>query len=181
MLREVELQLENATRLLASIELSCTEWNQMGFSMSLNGKKFNAGHILSRSDVPSGMECLRSLFPQLHEIPTSLDPCLQSEYKYAYYLEQQEKDIVSLRKDESLSLLDIDFNTIPQLSSEEYQKLSQYQPATIAAAARLPGIRSSTLVALLKYVKRKDRSPRPQSNQQSMRQTISRQLDQENL
>ena len=173
-LESSEAALEAAYQSLESILLSCSEWIKRGFPMALNGQKYTAGQILARSDVDNGLERLKGLFPELQAIPAHLDPCISSEFKYAYYLHQQDKDIESLRRDEQLSLVGVDFSTVPQLTVEEYQSLSRFQPASIAAASRISGIRASSLVSLLKYVKRSARASRDEARPVATRPSMAK-------
>ena len=50
---------------------------------------------------------------------------------------------------------DLDFRAIGSLSAELHQKLSQARPATLGAAARIPGMTPAALVALLRHVRRR--------------------------
>lgn len=175
-LAKTNTQLKRAAQLLESIELSCTEWARIGYPMTQNGKKFTAAQILGRSDAASSLDRLKVLFPQLQEIPKELENRINSDFKYGYYISIQERDITALRRDEQLSLENVDFAQLPQVSVEEKQKLVAFQPATIAAAARISGIRPATLITLLKYVKRKQREDREQLEAQQLRQWKEEQI-----
>jgi tRNA uridine 5-carboxymethylaminomethyl modification enzyme len=54
---------------------------------------------------------------------------------------------------------DLDFAAIGSLSAEIRLKLTQHRPATLGAAARIPGITPAALTALLGYVKRLKSNP----------------------
>ena len=54
----------------------------------------------------------------------------------------------------ALVLLDVD--AVGSLSTEIRTKLRQVRPATLGAAARIPGMTPAALVALLRHVKRRD-------------------------
>jgi len=51
---------------------------------------------------------------------------------------------------------DLDFSRTPSLSTEVRQILAAARPATLGAAGRLPGVTPAALVALLRYVKRRE-------------------------
>ncbi|CAD7012472.1 unnamed protein product [Ceratitis capitata] len=81
---------------------------------------------------------------------------LKIEALYAYFVEEQQRDVADVRRDEGLVIpANIDyFAKTLSLSNEERQKLSLIQPQTIAAASRIQGVTPATIVRLLKYVKR---------------------------
>ena len=80
---------------------------------------------------------------------------LEIEGKYAGYVDRQAADIRAFRKDEELRIPEgLNFDKIGGLSSEVRQKLSLAQPATLGAAARIPGVTPAALTALLRHVRR---------------------------
>ncbi|XP_030382452.1 protein MTO1 homolog, mitochondrial [Scaptodrosophila lebanonensis] len=83
---------------------------------------------------------------------------LKIEALYAYFVDEQQRDVDDVRREESLCIpTDIDyFSKSLSLSNEERQKLSLIQPQTIAAASRIQGVTPSTIVRILKYVKKAD-------------------------
>lgn len=81
---------------------------------------------------------------------------LKIEALYDYSVHEQLKDVEDVRRDEGL-LIPSDINYCSKslsLSNEERQKLVMIQPQTIAAASRIQGVTPSTIVRILKYVKR---------------------------
>ncbi len=63
------------------------------------------------------------------------------------------EEIRAFRRDEALALADdIDYGAVGGLSSEVREKLSLTRPATLGAAARIPGVTPAALTALLRYV-----------------------------
>ena len=53
--------------------------------------------------------------------------------------------------------------TLGGLSAEDAEALAAARPATLAAAARVPGVTPAAMVALLRHVKRsRGRAPAPQ-------------------
>ncbi len=100
---------------------------------------------------------LAALWPQLAAFPPAVAEQLEVEARYAGYLERQEADIRAFRRDEALQLPpDFCYIGVPSLSTEVRQVLTAARPATLGAAGRLPGVTPAALVALLRYVKRRD-------------------------
>ena len=96
------------------------------------------------------------------EVDAKIAEQIEIDARYAIYLARQEGDLRAFRRDEALKLpADLDYETIPSLSREVSQALSGARPATLGAAARLPGVTPAAVIALLRYVKRDPARPPP--------------------
>ena len=77
------------------------------------------------------------------------------------YLVRQDRDIAHYRREEGLPLpAGIDYLAMHQISTEERQKLHECRPATLGAAKHLDGVRASTLMYLLKWVRKQEQGGR---------------------
>jgi len=93
---------------------------------------------------------------ELGSLASEIAEQLEIDARYAGYLERQERDIASFRRDESLLLpSDLDYGAVGSLSREIRDKLATARPATLGAAARVSGVTPAALVALLKHVKKR--------------------------
>lgn len=81
---------------------------------------------------------------------------IKIEALYSFFVEEQTRDVEDVRREERLTIpADIDyFSKSLSLSNEERQKLTLIQPQTIAAASRIQGVTPSTIVRIMKYVKK---------------------------
>ncbi|SVB49542.1 uncharacterized protein METZ01_LOCUS202396, partial [marine metagenome] len=80
---------------------------------------------------------------------------IEIEAQYACYFERQESDINSYRRDRSRKIpSEIDYRKVGSLSNEAIEKLVEARPATISAAARLPGVTPAALTALMVHLRR---------------------------
>jgi tRNA uridine 5-carboxymethylaminomethyl modification enzyme len=71
---------------------------------------------------------------------------VETEIKFAGYLEQQKKSIEKLKAAESVTIPDwIEYNTISGLSREMRETLERVRPITIGQASRLPGVTPAAL------------------------------------
>ncbi len=125
---------------------------------------------LAAVDIPSGRDGARrnalisrlsALWPELAALSPAAAEQLEVEARYVGYLDRQEADIRAYRRDEALVLpTDLDFARMPSLSTglstEVRQILAAARPVTLGAAGRLPGVTPAALVALLRYVKRRE-------------------------
>ncbi len=76
--------------------------------------------------------------------------------KYAGYIDRQQEDIARLKRHELTALpADLDYSQVDGLSNEVRQKLQAAQPATLARAARVPGVTSAAVSLLLIYLKKR--------------------------
>ncbi len=74
---------------------------------------------------------------------------VETEVKYAGYLEQQKRQVERLKKAESrLIPLDFTFAGLPGLSREVVEKMERVRPRTLAQAGRIPGITPAAISIL---------------------------------
>jgi tRNA uridine 5-carboxymethylaminomethyl modification enzyme len=75
---------------------------------------------------------------------------------YAPYLARQDSELRELRASEALPLGDdFPYDAIAGLSREMVERLGRAQPATLAAAGRVPGVTPAALAALLVHARRR--------------------------
>jgi tRNA uridine 5-carboxymethylaminomethyl modification enzyme len=76
--------------------------------------------------------------------------------KYESYISRNMRELESRKDYEELSLIKVNFATVPSLSTEGKQMLEKSKPATLGAAQRLRGVRDSDITALLIFLKSKN-------------------------
>ncbi|TWA95536.1 tRNA uridine 5-carboxymethylaminomethyl modification enzyme [Azospirillum brasilense] len=141
--------------LVRALQATPAELQRQGIAVNQDGVRRTAADLLRYPDLD--LTTLARLWPELSAIPADVAEQLEIDGKYAGYLDRQEADIRAFRKDEALELPDdLDPDSIGSLSAEIRQKLRQARPATLGAAARIPGMTPAALVALLRHVKRRD-------------------------
>lgn len=112
-----------------------------------DGSKRTAAELLRHREL--SMDKLAVIWPQLTKFPPPVARVVEAECFYVRQLKQQHSDILLLRKSEHLRFpRDFDFHQVPQLSIEEREKLVKAQPASLAAASRISGVRPASLVVL---------------------------------
>ncbi|WKC98806.1 tRNA uridine-5-carboxymethylaminomethyl(34) synthesis enzyme MnmG [Borreliella burgdorferi] len=106
-------------------------------------------HILK--DPSISLDNLIKIDPSLNDSKVILEQ-VELDVKYEGYINRQ-KDLIKRLDNLELVKLPFDFNyeIIEGLSREAREKFSKVQPATLAQASRIPGIRSTDITVLLIY------------------------------
>ena len=79
--------------------------------------------------------------------------------KFLGYLDKQEADIITFRKDENLKIPDdVDYSKLSGLSNEVKSKFKLIKPKTLGQALRIDGITPAAAYILLSYVKKVSKS-----------------------
>jgi len=78
---------------------------------------------------------------------------VETEIKYAGYLEQQQRSIERLKKAEQRNIPDwFDYKSVSGLSREMHEKLTRVRPRTIGQASRIPGVTPAALSLINVYI-----------------------------
>jgi len=78
---------------------------------------------------------------------------VETEIKYAGYLQQQQRSIDRLKKSEQRSIPDwFDYHSVSGLSREMQEKLTKVQPRTLAQASRIPGVTPAAVGLVNVYI-----------------------------
>jgi len=138
---------------LADLSLTPVEAARHGIGVNRDGRRRSAMELLAYRG--QSLETLAAIWPELGGLRADVGEQLEIEAGYAGYLRRQEADIRAFRRDEALALpADLDYAALPALSAEMREKLSAARPATLGAAARLPGVTPAALTVLLRHVRR---------------------------
>jgi tRNA uridine 5-carboxymethylaminomethyl modification enzyme len=78
---------------------------------------------------------------------------IETEIKYAGYLDQQRKSIDKLKKAEGRTIPDwFDYTAVSGLSREMQEKLTRVRPQTLGQASRIPGVTPAALTLVNVYI-----------------------------
>lgn len=144
-----------AGRMMAhALKATPNELAPLGFNITMDGQRRTAFDLLRYPDID--LTRLHSVWPELATLPADVAEQISIDAQYSGYLERQDADVAAFRKDEAL-VLDpaLDYAAIGSLSTEIRMKLEKAQPATLGAAARIPGVTPAAIIALLRHVKRR--------------------------
>lgn len=121
--------------------------------------------LLRRPRVPYSV--IERLFPHSSErsFPWALE--LETEIKYAGYIERQKAQVAASEKFDSIKLpADLNYMSLDNLSKEAREKLTRVRPATLGQAARIGGVSPADVSVLLVYVEAKRRGFAPANSDQ---------------
>ncbi|MGE0698352.1 MAG: tRNA uridine-5-carboxymethylaminomethyl(34) synthesis enzyme MnmG, partial [Hyphomicrobiaceae bacterium] len=145
--------LAEAASSLRARSLTPNEASRHGLELNRDGRRRTAFELLSLPAVDIAR--LSCIWPELTAIPAPIAAQIETDARYAAYVERQEADVASLRRDEATRIPpDLDLAAISGLSAEIRQKLEARRPATLAEASRIDGITPAALLLLLAHAKR---------------------------
>ncbi|MEH6629427.1 MAG: tRNA uridine-5-carboxymethylaminomethyl(34) synthesis enzyme MnmG [Halopseudomonas aestusnigri] len=149
-------QLNSAREFALNNKATPNELISFGINVNKDGQRRSIFDLLRYPDV--SMAILSKVWPELAAIDPLIVEQLEIDASYAGYIERQDADIRAFRKDEALKLPStLDYSSVPSLSNEIVQKLSQSRPDTLGAASRISGVTPAALVSLLRFVRRLDK------------------------
>jgi tRNA uridine 5-carboxymethylaminomethyl modification enzyme len=146
--------LAEARRRITELRMTPPALMRRGIMVNEDGIPRSAAELLAYPGID--LARLTEVWPELGSVAPEIAEQVEIDARYAGYLERQERDIASFRRDEALLLpQELDYTTVGSLSREICDKLAAARPATLGAAARISGVTPAALVALLKHVKRR--------------------------
>jgi tRNA uridine 5-carboxymethylaminomethyl modification enzyme len=153
--RERAAALEAGRARLERLTATPPELARAGFHVKQDGVRRSAFDLLRFPNITQAD--LVRYWPELAGWSAPVMARLAIDAQYSAYLDRQEADIRAFQRDESLALpAELDYRQIPSLSTEIREKLDAARPATLGAAARIPGVTPAAVTALLRYVRRRD-------------------------
>ncbi len=145
--------IEAARVAFDAIRVTPTEANRRGLSINADGVRRSAFDLLAYPDIDA--ERIVGLWPELGRFAPDVLSQIESDAKYAVYLERQKSDIEAVARDEAVPLDPaLDFTALAGLSNELKQRLSQVRPTTLGQASRIEGMTPAALAILLTAVRR---------------------------
>ena len=141
-------RLDSARILVNSLTITPTKAAQFGINISRDGVHRSAREMLSYNTVTFAKLC--EIWPELAALEKDIIEQIEIDSLYAGYLEKQDEDIASFKKDEQLRIPnELDYDSIKSLSNEVREKLKKHTPQTLGAASRIPGMTPAAITALM--------------------------------
>ncbi|HXZ68375.1 MAG TPA: tRNA uridine-5-carboxymethylaminomethyl(34) synthesis enzyme MnmG, partial [Alphaproteobacteria bacterium] len=150
--------IEQGMALANSLSLTPSAAAKRGLRINQDGVRRSALELMSYPGI--GFDRLAAIWPELAALSADVRGQLEIEAAYAGYLERQQADIESFRRDEGLALpAETDYRSVPGLSREIADKLSATQPMTLGQAGRIEGMTPAALMILLRVAQTRASAP----------------------
>ncbi|GAW68327.1 tRNA uridine 5-carboxymethylaminomethyl modification protein [Geoanaerobacter pelophilus] len=135
------LSRERLTPSAAGEEL-LQEWDLVGIQNAISYEQ-----LLRRPDFTCSD--LSRIYPEIMELPETVREQLEIQIKYKGYIERQLEQVARAAKLESTKIPpDMDYCTVPSLSTEVREKLIRFRPDTLGQASRIPGVTPAGITIL---------------------------------
>jgi tRNA uridine 5-carboxymethylaminomethyl modification enzyme len=145
--------LKEAKESCASVSLTPQEAARHGLSINHDGQRRNGLDLLTYPDIDIAR--LSAIWPELIAIPGKIAEQVEIEASYSVYLDRQQADIATFRRDEGLTIPEgTDYALIGGLTNEIREKLISVQPRSVGQAARIEGMTPAALLLLAAHVRR---------------------------
>lgn len=141
-------RLQAGQSLLESRKFATAELAKRGAKLNPDRRAKTGLEALALTEVDFGM--LLDIDETLSQIDPVTAVQLKNEATYAAYLQRQDRDAESIRRDEGRLLpADLDYSEIPGLSTELRSKLESRRPRSIGEAGRIEGMTAAGLLLLM--------------------------------
>ena len=138
----------------SAMSLTPQDASRAGLKLNQDGQRRNLNQLLSHPDVT--LDRLAVLWPEIETWPAFAREQVEIDASYHGYLDRQDADVATFRRDEGLRLpVDLDYRALGGLSAEVREKLHAVRPATLGQAARIEGVTPGAITALLVHVRRR--------------------------
>ncbi len=145
--------LEAARARARAVSLTPDEAVRFGLVLNRDGQRRTAYDLLSYPK--HGIADIARIWPEFGALDGKIAAQLETDAKYAVYLERQAADVERFRRDEAAELPDaLDYEGIPGLSNELRQKLGQVRPRTLGQANRIDGMTPAALALVAVHAAR---------------------------
>jgi tRNA uridine 5-carboxymethylaminomethyl modification enzyme len=149
--------LASARCRLESLTLTPNEAAGHGIALNRDGRRRSAFDLLAFPNM--SVAALARVWPQLSAIPAAAAERLQTDARYAVYMDRQEASIAAFKKDEAVTIpAALDFAGIAGFSHEIRQKLERHRPSTLAQASRIDGMTPAALMLMLAHIRKAARA-----------------------
>ena len=158
--------LDAARALANALSVTPNEAERHGLTLKKDGQRRTAFDLLSHPNF--GMAEAIRVWPQLAGVPAPIAQQIETDAKYAVYLDRQAADVAAYRRDEGLELPEgFDYAAMTALSMEVRQKLESIRPRTIGQAGRIDGMTPAALTLLVAHLRGGRERKRPKAGANS--------------
>ena len=150
--REIQARVERARELARSTKLTPNEAARHGLEINRDGVRRSAYDLLAHPGVD--IAWLARIDPRFGDLDAKTAEALETEAKYAVYLDRQRADAEQIRHEEGRTIPEaLDFTHVAGLSNELKQKMRERRPRSIAGAQRMDGMTPAALALIVAHVR----------------------------
>ena len=134
-----------------SLDVTPNEAAKHDIRLNRDGVRRSAYELLSYPDI--GFADLMRIWPQLADVDNATADALETEARYAVYVERQQQEVAYIRREEQTEIPSgLEFGGLAGLSNELKQKLTERAPRTIAEAQRMDGMTPAALAIVISAI-----------------------------
>jgi tRNA uridine 5-carboxymethylaminomethyl modification enzyme len=146
-------KLDAARAQAAQWQMTPNEAGDKGLHIRADGVRRNMVELLAYPSID--WEDLAAIWSEMADWDADIRFQIETDARYAGYLDRQRADIDAFRRDEALALpADIDYLVLEGMATEVRQKLAAARPVTLGQAARLDGMTPAALTLLLHHARK---------------------------
>ncbi|MBB6465940.1 tRNA uridine 5-carboxymethylaminomethyl modification enzyme [Aminobacter lissarensis] len=152
-------RVEAAREMTQSLRLSPNEARRHGLEVNHDGVKRSLYELLAYPNIE--FKQLVKILPELASVDGKTAEAIETEAKYAVYLDRQKADAALMLKEEERVIPEaLDFESVPGLSNELQQKMQMRRPRSLAEAQRIEGMTPAALAIILAHVRNSEAQSR---------------------
>lgn len=149
-------RLDAVRDMAKSLSITPSEAKKRGIYLNQDGVRRTAYDLLATNDL--SLSVLSDLWPELASIDGKTAERLETEAKYAVYLDRQAADAEQVRREEQrLIPVGIDFSAVPGLSNEIKHKLATRNPRSLADAQKIDGMTPAAVAIIVAHIRQSER------------------------
>jgi tRNA uridine 5-carboxymethylaminomethyl modification enzyme len=152
--RAHQISLREAMERARQEGLPAASMDRLGIVPATDGRRRSVLELAGNEHVSWPALC--AVFPWLAALPARAAEQLRTDARYAGYLHRQQAEVRLSRREDSVDLGDIAFETIGGLSTEIREKLNHARPPSLGAAARIQGMTPAALASIAAFVRKRN-------------------------
>jgi tRNA uridine 5-carboxymethylaminomethyl modification enzyme len=149
--------LDSALDEMRQAQFTPREIQNAGIKINQDGTRRSIFDILAFPEI--GVDDLVALWPRMMDFDPLITKQVSIEALYSNYIDRQERDLLSVQKDEAHVIpVDFEYSDLSGLSNELKLKLGKARPSNLAQAAKVDGMTPAALMLVLAKLKQRSRA-----------------------
>ena len=149
--------LDSALGEMREAQFTPREIQNAGIKINQDGTRRSIFDILAFPEI--SVDDLVALWPRMMDFDPLITKQVSIEALYSNYIDRQERDLLSVQKDEAHVIpVDFEYSDLSGLSNELKLKLGKARPSNLAQAARVDGMTPAALMLVLAKLKQRSRA-----------------------